>query len=55
MSRITLTNEDGTYTVECECGPTADDVAEALLIPVLRAAGYSESTIKGLFADGVTE
>jgi|GEM_PF-5229861 len=55
MSKITLTNDDGTYSIECECGPTLDDVADALLIPVLRAAGYSEATIKGLFSEGVGE
>ena len=46
MSKISLTDENGTYTVDsfdpCE---TLDDMFSRLIIPVLLACGYSRASI----------
>lgn len=44
---MTLENEDGTYTISVKDNEmNMGDVISYLVIPVLRAAGYAESSIK---------
>lgn len=45
VNKITLTDENGTYTIECACGPTVDDFVDRLIVPVLLAAGYHRDSI----------
>lgn len=55
MSKIVLQDENGTYTIEHSDRETDDvtiwGVVEDLIIPVLRAAGYQESTIQSLWSE----
>lgn len=55
MSKIVLQNENGTYTIEQDDCETDDvtiwGVVERLIIPVLRAAGYTEATIQSLWSE----
>jgi len=49
MTQLTLTNENGTYTVSIpDEDLTLDVIFDRLLEPVLRAAGYSQVSIDGL-------
>ena len=46
MSKISLTDENGTYTIEIpEEEITLPDYFERLIIPVLRCAGFSRKSI----------
>lgn len=46
MSKITLENENGVYSIQC-CDEQLkiDDVFDYLIIPMLLAAGYHPETI----------
>lgn len=46
MSKMSLTDENGTYTIEIpEEELTLPDYFERLIIPVLRCAGFSKKAI----------
>jgi hypothetical protein len=45
VNKIVLTDENGTYTIECVCGPTVNDAVDRLVVPVLLAAGYHRDSI----------
>jgi len=46
MSKISLTDEYGTYTIDCfDELSTLTDMFERLVIPVLVAAGFSRESI----------
>lgn len=54
MSKITLTDENGTYSIEItEIETDLAMVCERLICPVLRAAGYHDDSIKSMFSDEV--
>ena len=43
--RMSFTDYNGSYSVECQCGETLDDVIQQLVVPVLLAAGYHRDSI----------
>lgn len=47
MTKITLENEDGVYSIEVtkEC-VTMTDIVEDLLIPLLSAAGFHQDMVR---------
>ena len=50
MSKITLTDEHGTYSIDSSHNPvTIIEIIDYLLKPVLLAAGFSEQTVNEAF------
>lgn len=46
MSKISLTNEYGAYTIEVpDCGESLSAYFDSLVVPVLLAAGFSRESI----------
>ena len=46
MSKISLTDENGTYTIEVpDCGESLSAYFDSLVVPVLLAAGFSRESI----------
>lgn len=56
MSKITLENEFGTYTIDSKKEVEhINDVMDYLVMPLLLAAGYQPSTIKEGIEDAIEE
>jgi hypothetical protein len=53
--KVSMTDENGTYSVEIPSQGTEDGfwLAENCLVPLPRAAGYTNDTLKRLFTDEV--
>lgn len=52
MTRVTLENENGKYSIEVEFNElTLGELVTDLIIPALLAAGYSPSLVSGLILE----